>query len=190
MDFSNIRKWMQKMNNILEVYASEEAFTQSEKNLLLDYNLRIREAILNLQLENRLAEEESRATDSSQESHSGLAQVEEHVAAPTPAASGLEYPELLEVKESGDLSGKLEATPIARLANAFGLNERILFQNILFDGDKQQFDSAVGKLDELKSYDEAKQYLCQSVIGKYHWTDDNKLKNAQIFVKLIRRRYA
>jgi hypothetical protein len=36
MDFSNIRKWMLKIENILELYSKDESFTESEKNLLLD----------------------------------------------------------------------------------------------------------------------------------------------------------
>src|SRR6185436_5406268 len=51
MDFSNIKKWMQKMNNILELYGKDESFTQSEKNLLLDYNQKIREAISSISVE-------------------------------------------------------------------------------------------------------------------------------------------
>ncbi|MFZ1298303.1 MAG: hypothetical protein WAT16_09695, partial [Saprospiraceae bacterium] len=51
MEFNNVRKWMQKMNTILEIYSKEESFTQSEKNLLLDYNQKIRESILTIKVE-------------------------------------------------------------------------------------------------------------------------------------------
>lgn len=184
------------MNNILEVYAQEESFTESERNLLLDYNLRIREAIKNLQVEPLLVEEpEEEALSTTQEAApepapSKAADPKKAVKASAVVFDEKPYAELLNWKDSGDLSGKLESTPIKEIATAFGLNERIVCQNVLFNGDKQMFDSTVEKLNGMNSYQEAIQYLCREIVDRYDWMNENKIKNAQIFLKLVRRRYA
>ena len=49
MDFTQVRKWMLKMNNIMDLYEKEEGFTSTEKDLLLDYNKRIKDHINSLQ---------------------------------------------------------------------------------------------------------------------------------------------
>lgn len=196
MDFSQIRKWMQKMNNILEMYAQEESFTESEKNLLLDYNQRIREAIEALKLEMATTEMEATVQEVQAE-----VEVKKQIASPTAepkksiksasAAKDLSrYAELLQIKDSGDLSGKLESTPIKDIASAFGLNERIVCQNILFDGDKSLFDATVEKLNGMSNFQEASQFLCSDIVDRFQWMDEAKMKNAQIFLKLIRRRYS
>lgn len=187
---------MQKMNNILEVYAQEESFTESERNLLLDYNLRIREAIKNLQVEPLLVEEpEEEALSTTQEAvpepaPSKTTDPKKAVKATAVVIDEKPYAELLNWKDSGDLSGKLESTPIKEIATAFGLNERIVCQNVLFNGDKQMFDLTVEKLNGMNSYQEATQYLCREIVDRYDWMNENKIKNAQIFLKLVRRRYS
>lgn len=195
MDFSQIRKWMQKMNNILDMYAQEESFTESEKNLLLDYNQRIREAIEALKLE--LATTELETTEQAVQAEVA---VKKQIASPPaePKKSNKSastndlsrYAELLQIKDSGDLSGKLESTPIKDIASAFGLNERIVCQNILFNGDKSLFDATVEKLNGMSNFQEASQFLCSDIVDRFQWMDEAKMKNAQIFLKLIRRRYS
>ena len=51
MDFAQLKKWLNKMDSILEVYSSNEEFTQTEKNLLLDYLKRIEQQIQAIQVE-------------------------------------------------------------------------------------------------------------------------------------------
>lgn len=184
------------MNNILEMYAQEESFTESEKNLLLDYNQRIREAIEALKLEMATTEMEVTV----QEVQAEVA-VKKQIASPPAepkksikSASTTKdlsrYAELLQIKDSGDLSGKLESTPIKDIASAFGLNERIVCQNILFDGDKSLFDATVEKLNGMSNFQEASQFLCSDIVDRFQWMDEAKMKNAQIFLKLVRRRYS
>ncbi|MBK8956012.1 MAG: hypothetical protein IPM34_10705 [Saprospiraceae bacterium] len=189
MDFNQIRKWMQKMNQILEVYAHEDDFTQSEKNLLLDYNQRIREAIQKLKVESQ----EQESISSNGHEVEKIEAPESPVAKPQrkEAKSDLsKYSELLALKDSGDLSGKLESTPIKDISTAFGLNEKIVCQNVLFGGDKGLFENAMNTLNGLKNYDEATQFLCSEFVDKFNWMDETKIKNAQVLLKLVRRRYS
>lgn len=190
MDFHQIRKWMQKMNNILDVYAHEEDFTQSEKNLLLDYNQRIREAIQSLKVE-QVQEQASTSENGHQKDDAMPVEVPEPQLKKKEEKWDLsKYSELLAIKDSGDLSGKLESTPIKDIASAFGLNEKIVCQNVLFNGDKLAFETTVQKLNGMQNFEEASNYLCKEIVDAFDWMNEQKMKNAQVFLKLIRRRYS
>ncbi len=91
-----------------------------------------------------------------------------------------------EVKE---LSDRLSGTPIKNLKKAMGLNEKILTINELFGGDHKAFDAALAELNDLKDFKEAKAYMSEHLAKKYDWSSDAKIKKAQIFIKLVRRRY-
>ena len=73
---------------------------------------------------------------------------------------------------------------------AMGLNERILTVNELFGGDANAFKKVMTDLNQLRNFDEAKQYLATNVVEKYDWTKRNKKSKAKILIKTIRRRYA
>ncbi|HMS30361.1 MAG TPA: hypothetical protein PKD32_10940 [Saprospiraceae bacterium] len=45
IDFGPIRKWMNKMNQLMDLYADGESFTEEEKDLLLDYIRRIKKHV-------------------------------------------------------------------------------------------------------------------------------------------------
>lgn len=192
MDFTGIHRWMSKMNQILEFYADETSFTQAEKNLLLDYNNRIRNAISELKVD------QPKQDDPDQESESVTDVVEAEskpLETKSPKTSAKKsnvaaYAELFDIKQADDLSEKLKSTSIQDIGSAMGLNERVLFQNILFNGEKQGFDSAIQKLNGFTDFSQAQNYLCDELVAQYNWMDESKLKNAQLFIKLIKRKYA
>lgn len=192
MDFTGIHRWMSKMNQILEFYADETSFTQAEKNLLLDYNNRIRNAISELKVD------QPKQDDPDQESESVTDVVEAEskpLETKSPKTSAKKsnvaaYTELFDIKQADDLSEKLKSTSIQDIGSAMGLNERVLFQNILFNGEKQGFDSAIQKLNGFTDFSQAQNYLCDELVAQYNWMDESKLKNAQLFIKLIKRKYA
>ncbi|HEX5626326.1 MAG TPA: hypothetical protein VFX48_09935 [Saprospiraceae bacterium] len=194
MDFNTVRKWMQKMNAIMELYAAEESFTLSEKNLLLDYNQKIREAISGLKVEDAEAPAASAPAAEAPASPAAppvAAPVAETVSSVKQApVSNNRYSELFQLKKMEDLSEKLEATPITSILKAMGLNERILTQNELFGGEKSAFDSAIQKLNGMDHFEEAKAYLCDELIPRYDWMDETRMKKAQWFIKLIKRKYS
>lgn len=191
---------MQKMNNILELYGKDESFTQSEKNLLLDYNQKIREAIAAIQVDDSEEVLPKNNPASSNKKEDSIPIKSNDKAVETISKPAIEnnhtaksvsnkYAEIFHFKKAEDLSEKLEATPIDNIQKAMGLNERILTQNELFRGDKDSFDSTVKKLNGLNSFDEARNYLSEEIIPQYDWAHEDRLKKAQEFIKLIRRKY-
>ncbi|MBK7466757.1 MAG: hypothetical protein IPJ43_08015 [Saprospiraceae bacterium] len=45
MEFSQVKKWIHKMNQIMDLYEDEQGFTLKEKELLLDYSKRINDSV-------------------------------------------------------------------------------------------------------------------------------------------------
>lgn len=99
-----------------------------------------------------------------------------------------DHEELFEHKEATDLSEKLSQRPLKDLRRAMGINERILTTNELFDGNGDALKDALTSLNNLNTFDEAKSYL-SNIAGIYNWTSKKKKKKAQIFIKLIRRKF-
>ena len=196
MEFNNVRKWMQKMTTILEVYSKEESFTQSEKNLLLDYNQKIREAILTIKVEDEAISDneesyiqESPAPKTKPDKREQEPVIESIASKPEPIQPA-RYQELFTFKKIEDLSEQLDSTPISSIQKAMGLNERILTQNELFGGDKTSFDNALQRLNSLENFEEARTYLSDELIPLYEWMDEKRIKKAQWFIKLIKRKYS
>ena len=100
-----------------------------------------------------------------------------------------EHAVLFEQKEGKELSDKLSSMPITDLKKSMGLNEKILTINELFSGDHKAFDAALTDLNALNSFEEAKVYMSEHLAAKYEWASSEKKKKAQIFIKLVRRRY-
>lgn len=99
-----------------------------------------------------------------------------------------EMEELFEFKKATDLSERLSESPLKDLRKAMGINERILTTNELFDGNGDALKDALGTLNNLNSFEDAKDYLAN--IGDiYDWTSRKKKKKAKVFVKLVRRRF-
>ena len=112
--------------------------------------------------------------------------------APPPAANAEldeEVEALFAMKKGNDLSSKLSETAIKDLTRAMGLNERFLTRDELFGGSQQSLDTALKTLNGMSSFAEAKQWLAAHPIAQYDWTSKDKKKKAQIFIKLVRRRF-
>ncbi len=97
--------------------------------------------------------------------------------------------ELFTVKSATELSEKLSQLPIGDIKKAMGLNERIYMQNELFGGDASLFEATVTTLNQLRSFEDAKEYLIRNVAGKYNWVTKDKKERAKEFIKLVKRRY-
>lgn len=104
------------------------------------------------------------------------------------AAVNDEFDELFEQKEAKELSERLSASPINDLTRAIGINEKILTANELFNKDTERFNTALRKLNTYGSFREARPYLV--ILAKeYGWAAEKRKKKAQVFIKLVRRRY-
>ena len=99
-----------------------------------------------------------------------------------------EHEELFEQKEATELSERLSLRPLKDLRRAMGINERILTTNELFDGNGDALKDTLTTLNGLNTFDEAKDYL-SNIAGIYDWTSRKKKKKAQIFIKMVRRKF-
>ena len=79
--------------------------------------------------------------------------------------------------------------PIASIESAMGLNERIFTLNELFGGDKSLFDAWVAKLNSLNSFAEARNVLISGPAKDFKWTDPQRIKMAEQFIRIVSRRY-
>ena len=109
---------------------------------------------------------------------------------PAPATHKVddEFEVLFDQNEGKELSDKLSSLPIKDLTKAMGLNERILTINELFGKDTDAFNAAMKDLNRMRDFEEAKMLLA-SFAEKYNWTGRGKKKKAQIFIKLVQRKF-
>ena len=114
--------------------------------------------------------------------------------APQPSAPAAAEPDeeveaLFALPKGSDMAAKLSSARISDLNRALGLNERYLTRDELFGGSDSALKDTLQTLNSFGSFEEAKQYLANTVIPKYDWTDKSKRKKAQVFIKLVSRRY-
>ena len=90
-------------------------------------------------------------------------------------------------RDVSDLSDKLQESPIRDLKVFIGLNRRFTFINFLFNGNADDYDLAINKLNASASYIEAINFLASSVANKNHWDENNPIVSE--FYDLVRRRF-
>jgi len=76
--------------------------------------------------------------------------------------------------------------PLDSLVGSFGLNERLLFINELFDGSSEAFSDAIKHLDARHSLSEAAHYL-NELGSQYAWETDNE--TVEEFIQKLCRRF-
>ena len=105
--------------------------------------------------------------------------------------------EKMEAKDSHDWPKRFEKvlkdhesglqTPLASIAGSFGLNERILYINELFDGEAEKFSACVQKLDSISEWSN-----CVVALTNYanaeNWEIDNDTTDE--FILHVKRKYA
>jgi len=99
-----------------------------------------------------------------------------------------DYEELFEMPATKELSDRLSSTPVKDLTRAISINEKILTCNELFGKDKTRFNDALKTLNGFGSFTEARPYLA-SLANEFGWDQKEAKKKAQVFIKLVRRRY-
>ena len=67
------------------------------------------------------------------------------------------------------LASRLEKQKIDNILQSISLNERYTYLNILFEGNKEDFDRAFETVETLQSSSEAKSYLESSFAEQYEW---------------------
>ncbi|NND05733.1 MAG: hypothetical protein HKN87_05080 [Saprospiraceae bacterium] len=99
------------------------------------------------------------------------------------------YSPLFEQGKGNELSDRLSRTPIQDLQRAFGINDKLLVTNELFDGNSDFFNETLDVLNRKYSFEEAKSHIIRHIVDKYQWLDDQRLEGARQFIKLVERRY-
>lgn len=89
--------------------------------------------------------------------------------------------------EDKSLSDQLQKQPIPDLMSSIGLNERYLYANELFEGEMEEFKSALDQLNQFDTFAEAKTFFNSQLLDQRNWEEDNQLVRA--LYSLIERRY-
>ena len=97
--------------------------------------------------------------------------------------------ELFEIRRGSELSDKLNELPLRDINRAIGIAYRMELIQTLFGGQRQLFDQIVTDLNNLKSYEEAREFLGPGPAIHYKWDHDDRREKAVEFIRLIRRRY-
>ena len=96
---------------------------------------------------------------------------------------------LFAARNSNDVVGQLQSTPLSRIEDGLGLNERLLTINSLFAGDTSAFNETVEKLNECTTFEDARNLLIAGAAAKYGWDDEGRVQKAGEFVHLVRRKF-
>lgn len=80
--------------------------------------------------------------------------------------------------------GQQIVVPVSNIYKAIGINDKLLFQRVLFANNGAKMNSTIDQLNEMKSYDEALTFLKSS----YEWDlEDDKVMS---FLSIVKRRYS
>jgi len=99
------------------------------------------------------------------------------------------FASLFAIEEGNELSDKLAKTSIPDIGKSMSINEKIFTVKELFSGDRSSFDDAIAKLNDLKTYEEATQFLSEKVAENNEWLSPDKEKKVKTFLKLVQRKY-
>jgi hypothetical protein len=110
--------------------------------------------------------------------------------APKQAQFSPELMDLFNIKSQSELSDKLANAPIKDLTKSMGINEKIFTVNELFGGKQDVMNKLLENLNQLDSFDAAKEMMMSEVADKFDWLETERQKKAKNFIKLVRRRYS
>lgn len=106
---------------------------------------------------------------------------------PTDMVEAME--KLFDLPVNEEMSGRFNHVPIESIESGMGLNERIFTLNELFGGNKGLFDATCTQLNALPSFSEAKTVLMNGPARQFKWSDPERLKMAEEFIRIVARRY-
>lgn len=86
------------------------------------------------------------------------------------------------------IAEKLQKSKIDDLRKVIGLNQKFLFMNDLFEGEKAHYDYALNHLNELSSLEEANDFLTKNLAAKHGW--DFNTSTAKNFKELVERKFS
>ena len=73
------------------------------------------------------------------------------------------------------------------LTKAFGISEKFLFMNELFEGDSESYKEALNRLNSFSNWSDAEKELLK-LSGNHGWDQESEYVNR--FIAVVERRYA
>ncbi|MBC9811991.1 hypothetical protein H9Y05_05815 [Crocinitomicaceae bacterium CZZ-1] len=86
-----------------------------------------------------------------------------------------------------EIRNQIGFNSLPSLIGSFGLNERLLYINELFDGSSESFSESIKHLDARSNLSEAADYV-ENLAGKFNW--DIESETVEEFIQKLCRRYA
>lgn len=83
---------------------------------------------------------------------------------------------------------KLQNSKIDDLRKVIGLNQKFLFMNDLFEGEKAHYDYALNQINATSSLEEANNFLLNELAPKFNW--DLNANTTLNFKELIKRKFS
>jgi energy-converting hydrogenase A subunit M len=96
--------------------------------------------------------------------------------------------EKLQSKDKQTLADKLAKSGGKSIMKMLTLNQRFMFVNELFEGNQNQFLSAIEQIDGMDNYKEASSHVKKSFADKYSW--DMETEEVQEFMELVEKRFS
>ncbi len=216
-EYQKIKQVSARIENLLQSVAkSNEQFSAIDKDMLSNYVRELYELIVainpshtEIKLPSEIVIEEQPVIEAPKEMNGNGAEkkiiveekkIETEIASPKDAAPKKSISEIYAGKnENGrsvnekfkkqgmEIADKLKQTPIKDLKSYIGLNKQFAFMTKLFNGDEQQYESAISKLNNCGSYEEASGYIQSNLLSAFNWSDEEPLVSE--FFMLVMRRY-
>lgn len=101
-----------------------------------------------------------------------------------------EFEDLFNIDQGKEQDNRFGYTAISDIGRSMGINDRILTINELFKGNQVLFNECISRLNTFGTYDEAVRFLSNGFADKFEWNSLGRKAKAQVFLKLVKRRYA
>jgi len=95
--------------------------------------------------------------------------------------------EKFEKDESVTLADHHQQSKVTSIMEAISVNNRYMFVNDLFEGDKEEFTDAIERIEECESFDEAVEILVQEYARNYDW--DMNSDEVKELLKVVFRKF-
>ncbi|MEO9476936.1 MAG: hypothetical protein ABJG41_15435 [Cyclobacteriaceae bacterium] len=95
--------------------------------------------------------------------------------------------EKFEREESVTLADHHQQSKVTSIMEAISVNNRYMFINDLFEGDKDEFADAIDRIEECESFDEAVEILVQEYARNYEW--DMNSDEVKELLKVVFRKF-
>jgi hypothetical protein len=86
------------------------------------------------------------------------------------------------------IAERLQKSKVEDLRKVIGLNQKFLFMNDLFEGEKAHYDFALNFLNELSTLEEADNFIKNDLATKHGW--DFNTSTAKNFKELVERKFS